>query len=220
MQLLVEAFDSNGTFEGSRNLTVLPWSTEQFAVSTFASDFPSGYLRWTCQTQSSGLQWVSYASVVDNSSGDAVFADERPDAYYTDKIPTYALGGKWVGSLYINGMGSEPIGADVYQTEAFFIAYLYDTDSGCLTSAPSGFVSGTTVSFSGYGELHSYLADWFIATGQVYSNGTVVSGTFTGTGLYSRGGTFSISKIAALPQDQPALWRAKSEFDLRGEGAP
>ena len=77
LSMQVTAYDSNGNSMGSRLLSLPPFGHQQLAVADFASFFDTGYLVWTCVTTSGSVGWVSYATPIDNASGDSSFVLDR-----------------------------------------------------------------------------------------------------------------------------------------------
>ena len=195
--LVAEVVDATGTARGSRTFSLLPWSTEQISVDSFAGQVAQGYVRWTCSTTSSDAQWVAYASVVDNTSGDAVYLEERPDDVATMYEPAYDLSGRWEGTILINGYGSEAVTVNVYQDAAMVWAYVYNSATGCREMYLDGYETGGTITFTGTPYLYDFRGDDLWGTATAVSS-TAISGAFMGTGFYASGGTFALAKAASF----------------------
>jgi len=198
----IDAYDGAGILRGSRTFSLPPYGSEQVSLSSFASDFASGYLRLA------GLgvrdaTWIAYASVVDNVSGDAVFLEERNDDVYTSRTPTHDLSGYWTGWMSMSG-GSQSLDVNIYQEGAFIYAYLYDAATGFRVASLSGYQEAGQFVFSGSTSVFDYLGDTIQGVGLIQSSGWAVSGTFTGTGYYAGGGTFSLSKMYSYAACEPA----------------
>ena len=99
LEVRADVFDDAGVLAGSRTFSLKPWSSEQVGVGTFAGNAASGYVRWTGLTAGDGAQWLAYASVVDDTTGDAVFVEDRSDDVYTQHEPAYDLSGRWYGNV-------------------------------------------------------------------------------------------------------------------------
>jgi hypothetical protein len=69
----IEVFDQAGNLKGSNTVILKPNGHTQIGVSTFAGDFDSGYAVWKPLLADPSLSWMSYATVIDNTSGDSVF---------------------------------------------------------------------------------------------------------------------------------------------------
>jgi hypothetical protein len=210
ISVLAKVFDSSGVFQGSYTFNLLPYSNEQVAVSSFATAFGPGSVQWSCLTTGSNIYWVAYATPIDNASGDSIYLEERADDQDTTARPTWNLSGRWVGTLSIVGGGSESVTVDITQDWATVTAEVYDTSTGFHVMHLSGYENQGTISFNGQPYVLQYETDSLWGTGTVVS-GTGITGTFSGTGYYSAGGSFSLSKsYSVAPQaeaSQPTLRR-------------
>ena len=206
LSILAEVFDANGVVRGSYTFNLLPWSTEQVGVSSFASNFGTGSVRWTVGDSSSSSQWVAYATPVDNTSGDAIYLEEREDDMHLAARPQFALSGRWEGTLSIVDLGSEQVTARISQSGASVYAYLYNAATGCREAYLYGTEDQGTITFSGTPYLLPYYGKSLWGTATVISS-TAITGTFSGTGPYASGGTFALSKVSSSfpepPEDSP-----------------
>ncbi len=195
--LLAEVIDATGVLRATKTFSLLPWSTEQVAVGSFAGEIASCSIRWRCTSTDAGIEWVAYASVVDNASGDAVYLEERADYSYTQVQPSTQIGGFWTGNLVINDIGPETVTARLYQTDAAVSGYLYNAGNGCREVYVTGYEAGGVVTFTGRPYLYPYRNEQIWGTATVLSS-TAITGTFTGTGIYANGGSFSFSKTSSF----------------------
>ena len=207
--LVAEVFDIAGVLRGTKSLSLLPWSAQQVSLDSFAGQFGQGYVRWTCSSTSTSIEWVAYASVVDNASGDAVYLEERPDDVYTAYEPAYDLSGRWEGTLGLNGIGSEAVTITVYQDGGLVYGYVYNSATGCLEMYLEGYETNGIVTFTGRPYLYDMRGDKLTGTATVVSE-TTLTGTFTGTGFYAAGGTFALTQTAAWAPGE----RAATEGEL------
>ena len=191
-----EAFDAAGALKGSRTFALLPWSNEQVGIASFAGAFASGYVKWTCLTEAGDAAWLAYASVVDNSTGDAVFLEDRADDVRTYLDPTYDLSGTWEGLLQTTGF-SEYVVMRVFHYAGSVTAYLYDEGNGYRVGTLYGATDGVGVAFTGRSDILDNVHDQLVGTGVVGASGWSISGTFSGTGSYAAGGTFSFTKVSS-----------------------
>jgi len=194
--LIAEVFDTAGVPRGTKSFSLLPWSAQQVSLDSFAGQFGQGFVRWTCSSTSTSIDWVAYASVVDNASGDAVYLEERPDDVYTAYEPAFDLSGRWEGTLDLNGIGSEAVTITVYQDGALVYGYVYNSATGCREMYLEGYETGGTVTFTGRPYLYDMRSDRLSGTAIVVSE-TTLTGTFTGTGFYAAGGTFALTQTAS-----------------------
>ena len=202
--LLAEVIDAGGVLRATKTFNLLPWSTEQVAVSSFAGEIAACSIRWRCTSTDSGIQWVAYASVVDNASGDAVYLEERPDYGYTQVQPSTDVTGSWTGSLAITGFVSEDVTARINQWDAWVWGYLYNSANGCRELYLDGYEAGGVVTFTGRPYLYPYRNERIWGTATVVSP-TVITGTFTGTGVYAGGGSFSFSRLSSYATNTEAI---------------
>jgi len=217
ISLLAEVFDSGGALRGSTVLDLQAWSQTQVSLSTFSSSVSSGYVRWTCQTSGTDLQWVAYASVVDNASGDAVFVEETRDSLGTHLRPGYDLTGWWSGSYSFPG-GSSYAVVYLTQTEAYVHAYLFDDVSGRLEMEVAGWESQGSLSFEdGFVWVLDCLNDG-VSSGSATTNGGSINGSLYRTGLCMNGWVnFTLYRAKSAPFGDPGA-QARAETLLgRGE---
>lgn len=189
-----DAYDANGQLRGSRNFSLPPYGTEQVALSSFAQTFASGYLRLTGLSEDrDGSGWIAYASIVDNSTGDAIFLEEREEDFYSERIPQYNLEGHWTGWL-VTSTFNQQIDVNVYQDEALVWCYIYDSETGLRAGWARGYQEGNQLFLSGASNNFYSLGDTFESLALVQQAGASVIGTLSGTGTFSGGGSFSLQK--------------------------
>jgi hypothetical protein len=99
VRLEAVVYDVNGTERGRKTFEIKPNSHMQQSIKSFTSNFNSGYIVWRCLTSGSNLYWTTYASVVDNETGDAVFVEERIDDQYVQYRPYHDQTGWWEGTV-------------------------------------------------------------------------------------------------------------------------
>lgn len=196
ISILAEVLDANGSVRGSYTFNLLPWSTEQVGISSFASNFGAGSIRWTSHSTAPYFEWVAYATPVDNTSGDAIYLEEREDNSNLTARPQYALSGRWDGSLSIVGFGTEQVTVRVSQTGASVSAYIYNAATGCREAYLYGVEDQGTITFNGTPYLLDFFGYYLWGTATVTSP-TTVTGTFSGTGPYAYGGSFALSKVSS-----------------------
>jgi hypothetical protein len=192
--VLAKIFDNNGVFQGSYTFNLLPYSNEQVAASGFVPAFGPGAVQWSCLTTGSNIYWVAYATPIDNTSGDSIYLEERKDDQYTTVRPAWNLSGRWVGMLSIVGGGSESVAVDITQDLARVTAEVYDTSTGFHVMHLSGYENQGAISFNGYPYVLQNKNDSLFGTATVTS-GSGITGAFSGTGYYSGGGSFALSKV-------------------------
>lgn len=193
-------YDSAGSFRGSRSFTLLPWSSEQVSVSSFAGEFRDGYVKLSSTPSSGNGWWLAYASVVDNVTGDAVYLEDRPDDMYTYRRPSLDLSGRWEGSLSFSA-GYQSVDVNIHQYGAYVDIYVYDSSTGFRVAYLSGYEEAGQLVFQGSTNVLQYLGDKIWGSAEVTSGGYGLMGTFSGTGVYSGGGTFSLSKSWSFAPD-------------------
>jgi hypothetical protein len=196
ISILAEVLDANGAVMGSYTFNLLPWSTEQVGVSSFASNFGTGSVRWTASSSAPYFEWVAYATPVDNTSGDAIYLEEREDDSHLSARPKYALTGRWEGALSIVGFGSEQVTVKISQSGSLVSAYIYNAATGCRESYLYGYEDQGTITFSGTPYLLDFWGNYLWGTAIVTSS-TTITGTFSGTGPYANGGSFAVSKVSS-----------------------
>lgn len=204
VEVQADVYDSAGLFRGSRSFTLLPWSSEQVSVSSFAGEFRDGYVKLSSTPSSGNALWLAYASVVDNITGDAVYLEDRPDDVFTYRRPSLDLSGRWEGSLSFSA-GYQSVDVNIYQYGAYVDAYLYDSSTGFRVAHLSGYEEAGQLVFQGSTNVLQYLGDQIWGSAQVTSGGNGLMGTFSGTGVYSGGGTFSVSKSWSFAPDDRQL---------------
>jgi hypothetical protein len=197
ISVLARVFDMNGAFQGSYTFNLLPFSNEQVAVSSFAPAFGPGSVQWSCLTTGDSIEWVAYATPIDNTSGDGIYLEERVDDQYTTAQPAWNLSGVWVGTLSIVGVGSEQVTLEITQDLATVTGDVYDTSTGFHVMYLSGYEDQGTISFNGYPYVLQYKDDSLWGTATVMSS-TSMAGTFSGTDYYSGGGSFELSYSYSL----------------------
>ena len=220
ISILAEALDGNGNVRGAHLFNLLPRSTEQVGVSSFAGEFGTGSVRWTCLTSDTdypSIYWVAYATTVDNTSGDANYLEERQDDVYTTARPQYDLSGRWQGTLSIAGLGNQQVTVTLCQRGAWVSsAYIYSAATGGIEAFLTGVEDQGTITFNGEAYLFDYLGSKMWGTATVTSS-TAISGSFSGTGRYANGGSFAFSR---MPSASPAPIEEGTERSARGRPAP
>jgi hypothetical protein len=201
ISVLAEALDSSGSLRGSYTFNLYPWSSEQLAVTTFAPEFGAGAIRWTCLSSGSDVDWVAYATPVDNVSGDAIYLEERRDDRYTMYRPSWNLSGRWQGSLSFVGGGGEQVTADFWQDGARVTGNVYDTLAGFLVMKIVGYENLGSLVFSGTPYVLQTINDSLWGSATVTSSAGI-AGTFSGTGYYASGGSFALSKSYSFAPQQ------------------
>lgn len=217
-----EVFDAVGHVVGSTVLNILPWSSSQVSVDPFLGSLSAGYVRFYCLTVGDGIQWVAYASVADNVSGDGVHLEERPDNQYTSLRPSLDISGWWAGSL-TSPVGAESVEAYFFQDGASISGYLFNTYTGCMEAEVWGSESYGTVRFDGYSWFLDYVGEdlW----GTANATNSSMSGTFAGTGVYAGGGSFALSRTtyagnADASAMSPGLEIRRDLVPARGQYVP
>ena len=133
VDVLVGAFDNDGRFKGEEVLSLEPWGMAQIAVDSFAGTFSNGYLILTGLSSTESAQWVGYATLIDNSSGDSTFNEARTDAQHTWAQPDYDQTGWWEGSISTD-QGNAPcyVQIDQNQSQLSMLVYNPDGSFNCL----------------------------------------------------------------------------------------
>jgi len=155
--------------------TILPWSHGQVPVWTICESISSGYIRWDSISAGADLQWAAYASVVDNSSGDAVFLEERVDTGYTAQQPYYNITGWWTGTFV---RPADSIVYDVYfeQESAKIEGWMYNSD-GFLEVTVSGVESQGQMSIDRGSFYYLPCLEEVVNFGSASVTGSLVSGS-------------------------------------------
>ena len=133
VDVLVGAFDNDGRFKGEEILFLEPWGVAQLAVDSFAGTFSDGYLILTGLSSTEDAQWVGYATLIDNNSGDSTFNEARTDAQYTWAQPDYDQTGWWEGSIS-TVQGNAPCYVHINQNQSHLSMLVYNPDGSfnCL----------------------------------------------------------------------------------------
>jgi hypothetical protein len=202
--LRARVYSDNGGLQGTKNFAIQPWSHVQAAVASFAPNFGTGYVRWDCTSSGWGFQWVAYASVVDNTTGDAVFIEERADYQYTQYHHTLDLTGWWAGNL------SGPVGdwygyAWVSQNGADVSAMLFDSE-GYLQGDVWGFEEMGTITFEDGYSWNMYCFSDYLTDGSATATQWSISGFYTMVGDCVNG----VTTFYLEPSSGPAFKAAVS----------
>jgi len=210
-EIRARVYGDNGTLVATRVFELDPWSHQQVSLRSFGGAVSSGYLRWDCLTPDY-TQWVAYASVVDENSGDAVFLEEREDAQYTQYRSTYNLDGWWFGS-FSGPAGSGSLYVLVYQDGPSLDAYTFTLD-GYMEVYVGGYVDGTEITVEGgYGNTIPCWND-YITGGQATAASSSISGSYQAIGdCYEGTTTFYLT-----PTSPPKFAAAAAAFARRSEG--
>jgi hypothetical protein len=209
--LVADAYDQSGQLRGSYTMNLLPWSMQQLALSSFSPEFGAGFVRWRCTSTQSDAAWVAYGSVVDNTSGDSIYIEDRPDDQNTMHQPFYDLTGTWSGNI-VFAMGSEQIYAKVNQDGANLSIYLYDAPTGFRISYASGYEDRGIATILGSSSVYQYLGSQFWGNVAINS-ATSITGTLSGNGAYAGGLSFYLSKISGLAADAAQVASRAAETD-------
>jgi len=194
--ILADVLDANGSVRGSYTFNLLPWSTEQVGVSTFAGNFGTGSVRWTClSSTSSSARWVAYATPVDNASGDAIYLEERREPTDMYARPLYKLSGRWQGTLSVVGFGTEQVVVGMWQYGALVFADIFNAATGCYEASLNGTEDQGTITFDGMSYLLDFYGTSMSGTANVTSSTSII-GTYSG-GPYGNGGSFALSKVSS-----------------------
>jgi len=192
LHLQIDAFNDQGAHLGSRTLAIPPMSMSQISVSSFSSSFSSGYLVVTCVDSTPGVLWTSYATPVDNKSGDSTFVEGRVDWEYTWARPQYDMSGWWYGWLTTSS-GSQNGYLYIAQDGAAVTLYALWPD-GLIEAIYSGYMDGNVIYPTAYlGSSHFQCNASTFLGGQLTVSGSTISGQATMAGVSGCvNGTFSI----------------------------
>ncbi len=208
IQLKFEVFNDNGVRKGSKILTLLPQSYAQIPVSSFASNFGTGWVKVTCLSSSDSIEWNAFASVVDNNSGDAVYLEERVDREYTKFQPYYDSTGWWYGH-FSGPAGSDDVYVLISQSGAEVVAYPF-TPNGWVQGALLGYENkGTFVIEGGYSFQRLCWYD-YVSNGSATVRNNEISGSYQGQGSCIAGTT----TFYVQPTSPPKFAAATSPEDL------
>lgn len=178
-EIRARVFSDGGSLVATKVFELEPWSHQQVSLRSFGGAVSSGYLRWD-SLSTDYTQWVAYASVVDESSGDAVFLEEREDAQLTQYRPTYDLDGWWFGS-FSGPAGSGSLYVLVSQDGPSLDAYTFTLD-GYMEVYVGGYVDGTAITIEGgYGNTIPCWND-YITGGQATATSSSISGSYQAIG--------------------------------------
>ncbi len=210
-EIRARVYGDDGSLVATKVFELEPWSHQQVSLRSFGGAVASGYLRWDCLT-TDYTQWVAYASVVDESSGDAVFLEEREDAQYTQYRSTYNLDGWWFGN-FSGPAGSGSLYVLVYQDGPSLDAYTFTLD-GYVEVYVGGYVDGTTITIeAGFGFTIPCWND-FVTGGQATATSSSISGSYQAVGdCYEGTTTFNLT-----PTSPPKFATAAAASARRSEG--
>jgi hypothetical protein len=205
-------YSDDGTIQGTKSFALQPWSHAQVSVASFAPNFGTGYVKWDCPSSGWGIQWVAYASVVDNTTGDAVFIEERADEEYTQYQHSLDLSGWWSGTF------SGPLGtwdgfASVWQYGAELSALLFDSD-GYLQGEMWGFEEQGNLSFEGGYSWNMYCWNDYLTDGGATATEWSISGSYTMVGDCVNG----VTTFDLEPSSGPAFKARVGSHMLRYSG--
>lgn len=128
----VALYSSTGALLGTKNYSLRPWesvqTTDIFSTVTSAN-VPDGYA--VLRTTTPGGQFLAYASVIDNRSGDPIYVPAKA-------IGSTAPSGRWVGTRSVNDAGSTAV-----------CPLVVDFTAG-TAAAKTCCINDATVSSSGY----------------------------------------------------------------------
>lgn len=203
----VNVYGASGKL-GTRRVTLPPFGRVQFPVSEIAPEFENAYAVWTGLTDSHEAYWLPFATVIDNASGDSVFASDLDDYFLSAYPATWNLGGVWRGTL-TTPAGARDVTADVWQTGGRIELWLYDTPSGAMLVYSIGREENGTLAFVGQGSLFQCLSSEANLKGGT-TDGRNLSLSLTGSGCFADGGSVSLQLqppspgLAARPRATPA----------------
>jgi len=198
VSLEATVYDSDGTVRGTRIFDVLPYSQTQVPLRRFCSDFESGHVVWKCLSSGDEIYWMSYASVVDNNSNDAVFIHDRINTAYVEFQASYDSTGWWEGATE-GPLGAFTTTAKVIQDGARFELWITDLsvgENGVLIAKAVGYEHQGDVTFtSGEVWLPNCLEDQ-VTSGSATVSADEITGTVTIQGdCFNGTQSFSLTQI-------------------------
>jgi hypothetical protein len=218
IRLLVTAYDDAGNQKGVHTLQVPAWSMVQIAVSSFASGFSDGYLEVKCLDTTEGIQWVAYATPVDNISHDSTFIEARADTQYTFAQPAYTnLSGWWKGTastpegsesgyMYVDQRGAA-LQMDLYRS------WDYTADAWVNETSLWGYLDSNTVHVTSLRSWTVPCTDTQLQAASMHVDSNSISGYVTISSTHyqcvndtvtyyfqrSSSGPAGISRVASMP---------------------
>jgi hypothetical protein len=201
----VYVYSSEGLLMGQETVVVDKWSHTQLSIHSIADRFDHGYLKIWCQAQASqDIKWVAYASVVDNSSGDAVFYEERTDRQYTQYTPNLNLTGWWSGSIN-DGNSSYLCNVYIEQDAATVQAYVFNSD-WYLENAMWGYENQGVFTVTGGESWHGECLEEYTAWGNTIASLSRVFGSYNANGTCISGMvSFDIARNRKSERAPPVL---------------
>jgi len=207
-------YSDNGVLQGTKNFAIQPWSHAQVSVASFAPNFGTGYVKWDCTSSGWDAQWVAYASVVDNATGDAVFIEERADYQYTQYHHTLDLTGWWAGN-FSGPLGSWSGYAWVTQQGASIDAMLFNSD-GYPEGGVWGFEELGSLTFEGGYSWNLNCWYDYLSDGGATATQWSISGSYTMVGDCADG----VTTFYLEPTSGPAFKDHVTSRTLQRPGRP
>lgn len=213
----VSAYDSNGILMGTKSVSVPPYGQVQVGVSSFAGAFDSGYLVWSCLTESGPIDWTAYATPIDNASGGSSFILDRRDDVYRLHRNAFNLNGTWTGPVVLGKEPARNVIANVSQIGPLLNVTFYDAATGEQIVTFKGYEDQGAVRLTGGGTNYACLGG--VANAEFVATSTQLSGSVSGTGCFSAGGAATLTKQASsstsdtssatgpAPRGRGATWR-------------
>jgi len=181
--LQITTHGANGSQYGSTQLTLMPWGMSQVALSSFSASFSNGYIKIRCVDTDSDIQWVAYATPVDNYSGDSVFLEDRVDLQGTWAHQMYDLTGLWQGTMTPSQGSPESFSLYILQMQSKISAQVYNSD-GYLDSAFTGYEDHGTITISDWTPLWRPCIQSRLTSSQAMTAGMSLSGSLTISAQY------------------------------------
>jgi hypothetical protein len=201
----VYVYSSEGLLMGQETVVLDKWSHTQVSIRSIADSFDHGYVKVWCQAQASqDIKWVAYVSVVDNTSGDAVFLEERTDRQYTQYSPTLNLSGWWSGSID-DGNSSYMCKVYIEQDAATVQAYVFNND-WYLENTMSGYESQGVFTVTSGESWHGECLEEYTAWGNTIASMSRIFGSYNANGICISGQvTFDITRNRKIDRTPPVV---------------
>jgi hypothetical protein len=201
----VYIYSSDGLLMGQETVTVDKWSHTQRSVRSIADRFDHGYVKIWCQAPASqSIEWIAYVSVVDQTSGDAVFLEERTDRQFTQYSPSLNLNGWWTGSID-DGNSSYLCRVYIEQDGPSVHAYVFNND-WYLENAMWGYENQGVFTVVGGESWYGECLEEYTAWGNSIASQSRIFGSYNANGSCISGKvTFDITRTHKIDRDPPAV---------------
>lgn len=193
---VLEVRDAAGALRGQTSFTLPTAGHHQVSLGAIAPGVGAAYAV-VRSTTSEFHTWCTYATVIDNASGDSTLMTDRNDGWATKVRSSLVLQGRWEGSAALpNNLGSS-LKVNLYQTAARVEMDVFDSPTGAYVLNCIGTEETGTVRMTCSGRTYPCLG------AQVQVNAAATASTITGNFLSGSGCLASTTGAISLTKTGP-----------------